>query len=178
MSAAAFRPATSRWIPPTSTPISRPYAYFQAVREGLKRNRFKATVEVFCEPGRALVAAGCSLLVQVQLRKGEQLYINDGIYGSLSETLAAGIRLPARLVRVDGPAPAEETTAFTLNGPTCDSLDVLPGSFDLPADVREGDWIEIDQIGAYSNAVATQFNGFYTETFVEVEDLPLSFLKQ
>jgi ornithine decarboxylase len=153
-------------------------AYFQAVREGLKKNRFKATVEVFCEPGRALVAAGCSLLVQVQLRKGEQLYINDGIYGSLSETLAAGIRLPARLVRVDGPAPAEETTAFTLNGPTCDSLDVLPGSFDLPADVREGDWIEIDQIGAYSNAVATQFNGFYTETFVEVEDLPLSFLKQ
>jgi ornithine decarboxylase len=61
---------------------------------------------------------------------------------------------------------------FALNGPTCDSLDVLPGTFTLPDDVREGDWIEIDQVGAYSNALATRFNGFYPETFVQVFDAP------
>ena len=127
-----------------------------------------------CKPGPtgALVAAGCSLLAQVQLRKGDRLYINDGVYGSLSETLQTDIRLPVRLIRLNGPASAERR-AFTLNGPTCDSLDVLPGTFELPADAREGDWIEIDRLGAYSNALATRFNGFHPETFVEVLDPPL-----
>jgi ornithine decarboxylase len=145
--------------------------YMAAIRAGLKDIKLKPTVEIMSEPGRALVAPGCSLLTQVQLRKGEQLYINDGIYGSLSEMTQVGIELPARLIRLDG-APAEETAGFTLNGPTCDSLDVLPGRFTLPADAREGDWIEIDQLGAYSNALATQFNGFCAETFVEVHDAP------
>ena len=118
-----------------------------------------------------MVAAGCSLLVQVQLRKGDQLYINDGIYGSLSELVTAKIRLPARLVprRVRGEAEMQD---FLLNGPTCDSVDVLPYRFRLPGNVEEGDWIEIDQVGAYSNALATQFNGFYPETFVAVADAP------
>ena len=43
---------------------------------------------------------------------------------------------------------------------------MLPGSFELPADAREGDWLEIGQLGAYSNALATRFNGFFPETFV------------
>src|SRR3546814_2793442 len=85
------------------------------------------------------------LLTQVQLRKDNRLYINDGIYGSLSEMATVAIRLPARLIRLD--APVSETLGeFALNGPTCDSLDVLPGTFTLPVDVREGDWIEIDQV--------------------------------
>jgi ornithine decarboxylase len=142
-----------------------------AIRAGLKDIKLKPTVTIMSEPGRALVAPGCSLLTQVQLRKGEQLYINDGIYGSLSELIQAGIEVPARLIRLDGP-PAGETRAFTLNGPTCDSLDVLPKTFVLPDDAREGDWIELDQLGAYSNALATRFNGFYPETFVEVHDQP------
>jgi len=117
------------------------------------------------------VAHSCSLLTQVQLRKDNRLYINDGIYGSLSEMAQVAIRLPARLIRLDGPV-SDRLTEFTLNGPTCDSLDVLPGTFALPDDVREGDWIEIDQVGAYSNALATRFNGFYPETFVQVFDAP------
>ncbi len=145
--------------------------YMEQIRAGLKDIRLKPAVEVFAEPGRALVAPGCSLLTQIQLRKGDQLYINDGIYGSLSEQKQVGIEQPARLIRLDGP-PGGETRAFTLNGPTCDSLDVLPKSFALPEDAREGDWIEIDQVGAYSNALSTRFNGFYPETFVEVHDLP------
>jgi len=145
--------------------------YMAAIRRGLKDLKLSPTVEIYAEPGRALVAHGCSLLTQVQLRKGERLYINDGIYGSLSEMSQVAVRLPARLIRLDE-AVSEETGEFVLNGPTCDSLDVLPGTFTLPADVREGDWIEIDQVGAYSNALATRFNGFYPETFVQVFDSP------
>lgn len=145
--------------------------YMAAIRGGLKELDLSPTVEVMAEPGRALVAHGCSLLTQVQLRKGDRLYINDGIYGSLSEMSQVAVRLPARLIRLDGPV-SEMAGEFVLNGPTCDSLDVLPGTFTLPADVREGDWIEIDQIGAYSNALATRFNGFHPETFVQVFDTP------
>ena len=145
--------------------------YMAAVRGGLKDLALKPTVEILAEPGRVLVADSCSLLTQVQLRKDDQLYINDGIYGSLSEMVQVDIRLPTRLIRLDGPVSGS-TRPFILNGPTCDSLDVLPGTFELPEDVREGDWIEIDQLGAYSNALATRFNGFHPETFVEVDDEP------
>ena len=145
--------------------------FVDAIRSGLKAIALKPAVEVWSEPGRAMVAAGCSLLVQVQLRKGQQIYINDGIYGSLSEMNQVGIRPPGRLLRLDG-LPSKRRSAFTINGPTCDSLDVLPGEFKLPQDVREGDWIEIDQMGAYSNALATHFNGFHPETFVAVYDDP------
>ena len=120
--------------------------YMDAIRDGLKEIKLKPTVDVWSEPGRALVAAGCSLLCQVQLRKDDRLYINDGIYGSLSEMVQAGIELPARLIRLTD-SHSHEPGRFVLNGPTCDSLDVLPKRFTLPDDVREGDWIEIDQGG-------------------------------
>ncbi len=152
-------------------PVPALDAYMDAIRQGLKLLKLSPTVEIFAEPGRALVAQGCSLLTQVQLRKDERLYINDGIYGSLSEMNTVAIRLPARLIRLDGPV-SDTMGDFALNGPTCDSLDVLPGTFSLPEDVREGDWIEIDQVGAYSNALATRFNGFHPETFVQVFDAP------
>ncbi|MCG8355673.1 MAG: type III PLP-dependent enzyme [Kiloniellales bacterium] len=145
--------------------------FVDEVRAGIKALALPPTVEVLAEPGRALVAAGCSLLVQVQLRKDRRLYINDGIYGSLTEVHQAKLELPARLIRLQG-TPSGETESYTLNGPTCDSLDVLPVRFTLPADVREGDWIEIDSIGAYSYALATHFNGFHPHTFVEVFDEP------
>jgi ornithine decarboxylase len=147
--------------------------YMAEIRKGLKAIKVKPAVEVMAEPGRVLAASGISLLIQVQLRKGDQLYINDGIYGSLSEMVQTNLRLPARLIRLNE-QPCEEHSAFTLSGPTCDSLDVIPGTFDLPSDAREGDWIEIDQVGAYSNALATHFNGFHPETFVEVHDRPLA----
>ena len=146
-------------------------AFMATIREGLAALALAPSVEVMAEPGRALVAEGCSLLTQVQLRKDNQLYINDGIYGSLSETVQGGIVPPVRLIRIDG-APSQRFEAFTLNGPTCDSLDVLRGHYLLPADTREGDWVELDRVGAYSNAMATSFNGFTPETFVEVYDDP------
>lgn len=141
--------------------------YMRDIRRGLDALDLPRDTTVLAEPGRALVADACSLLVQVQLRKERGLYLNDGIFGSLSEMALSSLRMPVRLLR-PGAVMARDTASFTLYGPTCDSLDVLPGHFELPADVREGDWLEIGQIGAYSNALATRFNGFHPETYVTV----------
>lgn len=144
-------------------------SFVEEVAKGVRGIGLRNDCVIMCEPGRALVADGMSLIVQVQLRKGNQIYVNDGIYGGLSETKAAGIQLPVAAIRLKG-GFAPSSAPFTVNGPTCDSLDVLPSPFVLPEDIGEGDWIEIGQLGAYSNANATHFNGFYADTFVEVDD--------
>lgn len=143
-------------------------AYMDALRAGLAALAPPASTSILAEPGRALVADACSLIVQVQLRKGRALYLNDGIFGSLAEMALSSLRMPVRPVRArDAAAPR---VPFTLYGPTCDGLDVLPGEFLLPDDLREGDWLEVAQIGAYSNALVTRFNGFHPETLVTVGD--------
>jgi len=121
-----------------------------------------------CEPGRALVSSGVSLITQVHLRKEDQLFINDGVYGSLSEAVTGQLRFPVRPMRIGGDFNETDTLDFTIYGPTCDNMDVLPATVTLPADIREGDWIEFGHIGAYSNALATHFNGFYPELLVTV----------
>ncbi len=147
-------------------------AYFDAISQVFDRSRLRGDCVLMCEPGRAMVASGCSLLTQIQLRKDNKLYINDGIYQSLSETLLGKMKLPARLINPERRI-ATEYQDFKILGPTCDSLDILPEPFYLPADADEGDWIEIGQIGAYSNSAASRFNGFFPETFVEVDAPPL-----
>lgn len=148
-------------------------AYMDAIREGLRAIKLRGDCVVMCEPGRGLVATAMSLVVQVQLRKSGAIYINDGVYHSLSETMTAGVKLPMRLIRPNAPI-AHDMAPFSVYGPTCDCTDVLPYQVELPADVREGDWIEIGQAGAYSNAMTTRFNGFSPETFVTVGDPPLT----
>jgi ornithine decarboxylase len=117
------------------------------------------------------VAAGTSVVVQVQARRGDALYVNDGVYGSLADAGTLGFRYPVRLIRPDGDA-AGETTGFTLFGPTCDSADVMFGPFMLPANMAEGDWIEIGQLGAYGACLRTAFNGFDRARIIEVADAP------
>ncbi|HEY5701276.1 MAG TPA: type III PLP-dependent enzyme, partial [Gammaproteobacteria bacterium] len=146
--------------------------YFSFIHEGVKDLGLRNDCVLMCEPGRALVADGCSLLTQVLLRKENEIYINDGIYGSLSELVLAKMHLPVRLIRLKG-EPSTSLKPFKVYGPTCDSFDVLPHPFLLPDDVREDDWIEIGQVGAYSNAAATRFNGFSAETFVQVDKVLL-----
>ncbi len=143
-------------------------AFFQAIAAGLARLALPTDCAIMCEPGRALVAEAMSLVAQVQHRRDRQLYINDGIYGSLHGS-KLGVRYPVRLIRPAGPVPARESAAFTVFGPTCDSLDVLSAPVVLPADTRQGDWIEFDRVGAYGNALRTEFNGFRPETFVTVD---------
>ncbi len=141
--------------------------FLDAVATGRQKLGLRNDCVLMCEPGRAMVADAASLMVQVQLRKGNNIYINDGIFGSLSEIKYADLDPPVTAIRLDGEfdnAPQD----FTVYGPTCDSIDVLPCTFQLPADVAEGDWIEIGQLGAYSNALSTNFNGFRADTFVVI----------
>lgn len=133
-----------------------------------------APAEIWAEPGRALVAQGVSVVVQVQARKGGALYINDGVYGSLADAGSLNWRFPLRLLRRPGAAQGSAgLRRFTLFGPTCDSLDRMDGGFWLPDDVAEGDWIEIGQLGAYGATLRTAFNGFDRGLLVEVSDAPL-----
>jgi ornithine decarboxylase len=124
---------------------------------------------VWAEPGRALVASGTSVVVQVQHRRDDRLFINDGVYGSLSDAGAPGFRFPVRLLR----ASEAQAIGFGFFGPTCDSADFMRGPFVLPGDVREGDWIEIGQLGAYGACLRTGFNGFTESRSVEVRDAAL-----
>jgi ornithine decarboxylase len=127
---------------------------------------------LWAEPGRALVANGTSVVVQVQLRRGQALYINDGVFGSLSDC-NLGFRFPTRLVRPGAQVQAH-ASGYSFFGPTCDSQDTMAGPFELPADVREGDWIEVGQVGAYGACLRTRFNGFGDGRTVSVRDLPLA----
>ncbi len=129
--------------------------------------------ELWAEPGRALVAGGTSVVVQVHGRRGDALHINDGVYGSLADAGALGFRYPTRLIRPDGPAPLAAERGFSLFGPTCDSADAMRGPFMLPADIAEGDWIEIGLLGAYGGCFRTAFNVFDRARMVEVCDAPL-----
>ncbi len=127
---------------------------------------------LWAEPGRALVAAGGSVVVQVQARRGDALYINDGVYGSLADAGVLGFRYPVRCLRPDGAEPADMLRGFSFFGPTCDSADAMRGPFFLPDDIGEGDWIEISQLGAYGACLRTGFNGFDRARIVEVSDTP------
>jgi ornithine decarboxylase len=127
---------------------------------------------LWAEPGRALVAAGGSVVVRVHGRRDDMLYVNDGVYGSLSDAGALGFRYPVRCLRPGGAAPSGRLRAFGFFGPTCDSADVMRGPFFLPEDIAEGDWIEISQLGAYGACLRTGFNGFDRARIVEVTDHP------
>jgi ornithine decarboxylase len=160
-------------------PVSYPDAvppplddYIAAI--GAAAARFGDGVRLWAEPGRALVAGGGSVVVQVQLRRGDALYVNDGVYGSLSDAGHPGFRFPARRIPVDGAAESKaKLRAFALYGPTCDSADSMKGPFLLPEDIDEGDWIELGQLGAYGACLRTRFNGFDTMLTAEVSDPPL-----
>jgi ornithine decarboxylase len=109
----------------------------------------------------------------VQARRGQDLYVNDGVYGALSDAGVPGFTFPVRLIRPDAPPPFEAQAGFVLFGPTCDSADRMKGPFWLPEDVREGDWVEIGQLGAYGACLRTAFNGFDRARLVEVRDRPM-----
>lgn len=162
-------------------PIPPLEVFFDAIR--LAKRDFAIDAPLLAEPGRALVADGCSVLVQVQLRKGDDLYINDGIYGGLSEIHLADLKPPVRAIArganrgagqsVDGPLKP-----FRIFGPTCDSLDVFKVRFDLPGGIGEGDWIEFGHLGAYSIGMQSGFNGFFTDTVVQVSGPQGGFLSE
>ncbi len=148
--------------------------YFEVIHRAFEDLPVSYSAELWCEPGRALCAEYASVLVRVERRRGDELYINDGAYGALFDAAHIGWRFPVKLVR-DGGSDARDM-AFSFYGPTCDDLDHMAGPFMLPADVQAGDYVEIGMLGAYGCAMRTVFNGFGSALKMVVEDEPMASL--
>ena len=146
--------------------------YFKEIKKSLENLRLEKLPEILCEPGRALVAESGSSIVRVNLRKKQKLYINDGTYGTLFDAGTPNMVFPARLIK-SGKIISKKLTAFNFYGPTCDSMDYMKGPFLLPNNIKENDYIELGQLGAYGLTFRTQFNGYYSDEIYEVEDNPI-----
>ncbi len=146
--------------------------YFEEIKIALKNLKLDKLPEILCEPGRAIVAESGSTIVKVNLRKKQKLYINDGTYGSLFDAGVPNIVYPSRLITI-GRTISKKLTSFDFYGPTCDSMDYMKGPFILPNNIKENDYIELGQLGAYGLTFRTEFNGFYSNKIYEVEDEPI-----
>ena len=147
-------------------------SYFEEIKNSLSKLKLEKMPEILCEPGRAIVAESGSTIVRVNLRKKQKLYINDGTYGSLFDAGVPNIVYPTRLI-TNGRVISKKLTSFDFYGPTCDSMDYMKGPFLLPNNIKENDYIELGQLGAYGLTFRTQFNGFFSDEIYEVEDNPI-----
>ncbi len=145
--------------------------YFGAIHRAAESLPVSYSSELWCEPGRALCAEYNSMVVRVEKRRDDELYINDGAYGALYDAAHVGWRFP---VRVLAEGRSEELQDFAFYGPTCDDADYMEGPFQLPADIQPGDYIEVGMLGAYGAAMKTAFNGFGQAEVVEVTDEPMA----
>jgi len=146
--------------------------YMEEIKKSLSNLKLDKLPEIICEPGRAIVAESGSTIVKVILRKKQSLYLNDGTYGTLFDAGVPNFVLPTKMI-TDGRIQSKKLTAFNFFGPTCDSLDYMKGPFLLPNNIREGDYIELGQLGAYGLTFRTNFNGFYSNEIFEVNDKPI-----
>ena len=149
----------------TPPPLER---YFETIHRAFESLPVSYSAELWAEPGRALCAEYSSVVVRVERRRGAELFINDGAYGTLFDAAHIGWKYPVQLLRE--PDSNARDMDFAFWGPTCDDLDYMKGPFPLPADIRTGDYIEIGMLGAYGAAMRTQFNGFGTGETVEATD--------
>jgi len=146
--------------------------YVAEIKKAFENLNLDNKPKLLCEPGRALVAESGSSIVRVVLRKKQKLYINDGTYGSLFDAGVPNFVLPTRMIS-NGRVTSKKLTSYSLYGPTCDSIDYMKGPFVLPNNLKEGDYIEVGQLGAYSLTFRTKFNGFYSNQIFEVKDKPI-----
>ena len=146
--------------------------YLNEIKISLKNLKLSKLPEIICEPGRALVAESGSTIIKVILRKKQNLYINDGTYGSLFDAGVPNFVLPTRMI-TNGRTQSKKLTSFSFFGPTCDSLDYMKGPFLLPNNIKEGDYIELGQLGAYGLTFRTKFNGFYSDEIYELNNKPI-----
>ena len=129
----------------------------------------RVTTEVFgdnrplliCEPGRALVGDAYSVAARVKaVRDDMHVFLNDGVYGTLTELPLIGVIDRTQVVSPDGRLRTGAVQPRIVFGPTCDSVDRLPGEMPLPSDIAEGDFVIFHGMGAYSTVTNTRFNGF------------------
>ncbi len=146
--------------------------YFSAIDRTFEDLPISYSAELWCEPGRALAAEYNSLIVKVEQRRGNELYINDGAYGTLFDAAHIGWRFPVQLL--GNYSDNAVLTEYSFYGPTCDDMDHMAGPFVLPADVKAGDYIEIGMLGAYGSAMRTKFNGYGSIDDYDVADEPMA----
>ena len=147
-------------------------SYFKEIKDALVNLKIEKLPKIICEPGRAIVAESGSTVVRVNLRKKQKLYINDGTYGSLFDAGFPNIVYPSKII-TNGRNISKKLTSFDFYGPTCDSMDYMKGPFILPNNIKENDYIELGQLGAYGLTFRTDFNGLYSNNIFEVEDGPI-----
>ena len=146
--------------------------YMEEIKKSLKNLKLTKLPKIICEPGRAIVAESGSTIAKVILRKKHNLYINDGTYGSLFDAGVPNFVFPSKMIS-HGRIQSKKLTSFSFFGPTCDSLDYMKGPFLLPNNIKEGDYIELGQLGAYGLTFRTNFNGFYSNEIFELSDKPI-----
>lgn len=114
-----------------------------------------------CEPGRGLCADAFSLIARVKaVRDGQSVFLNDGVYGGLFELPIVGNLDRLEVLTPEGTPREDEAQPRVIFGPTCDSVDRLPGELALPGSIQEGDYVIFHGAGAYSTVTNTRFNGF------------------
>lgn len=132
-------------------------------------------VRIIAEPGRFYVASAYTLAVNIIAKKviasapeeneddceekTMMYYVNDGVYGSFNCILYDHAEcLPILPTK---PKPDEPMYACSIWGPTCDGLDRIAEHCSLP-ELQVGDWLLFDNMGAYTMAASSNFNGFST----------------
>ena len=147
--------------------------YFDMIKEALN-TLGPAKLNIMCEPGRALCAPGISLVTQVVMRRGDRLYMNDGIYGSFDEQrfISFDEDYPPTAISLDPRGKAKllsgEKRPFRAYGPTCDSADVLPRPVLLPDSIANGDYVLFGAMGAYTVSSRSPFNGYYPDAWAVI----------
>lgn len=122
------------------------------------------SLRLIAEPGRFMVSNAFSLATHVVARRDQigdelpKLYINDGVYNNLNCILFDHYTpVPQVLTSSSG---KNTETRFSVWGRTCDGLDCVSTNTQLKSDVVEGDWLWFENVGAYTSAASTHFNGF------------------
>jgi ornithine decarboxylase len=148
--------------------VAQLQTYFRGIHEAVSEYFGDTPTQLVCEPGRALVGSSCSLLCEViHVRDNGDVFINDGLYGSLQEQFLMDSQLPIKMWR-DGSTLQVDGPPRHVFGPTCDPSDKLAGCYTLAASLKPGDKIEFGLLGAYGSATATQFNGIDPARYVLV----------
>jgi ornithine decarboxylase len=144
--------------------------FFRAIGQSADAEFGVSGMPLHCEPGSALVTRGGAILTQVLLVKEDGLYLNDGIYGAMAELIHSRIQPPTRVFGPGGEPRTGPLRRLRTFGPTCDSFDTSPEPFQVPADTREGDWLFLESMGAYSAPLITDFNGLGAHEFAVLEN--------
>lgn len=127
---------------------------------------FPTDVHIIGEPGHYYVSAAFTLACNIIARKESNddsymLYLNDGVYGSFLNHLLDRERYDARVLYAKNDGEQGLTkTKYSIWGPTLDGIDLISQNLVLLRDLRVGDWLYFQSMGAYTMSCSTNFNGF------------------